>query len=118
MRKQISIGIIGGLAIGTVAYILVKHKKERQRQDCNTNSKTYDENSVEFSTVEIVENDADSIKEARIKTASSIYNRHAEAAKVIGEIMNDANENIETSSEHKDEFDSILDELDILTKER
>ena len=117
MNKRLLFGIIGGgIAIVSVVHMLTKYFGKGKVD--NKNKKTYDEDSRDFSSVEIAASDADSIEKSRTQSASSIYKRHQEAAELIRDIMENSNEIIEVPSEHKDEFDSMLNELDIISEER
>jgi hypothetical protein len=105
-----------GLLIGTAVYMLIKH----MNKDISNGNKgeQFEEESLILSHEKDVESETVNLDEVRTQSASSIYNRHKEAAEIVREAMENINDNPEVISEHKKEFDSILDELDVLSEER
>ena len=104
MKKRILFGVWGfGLAAGTTVYMLLKHK----------NKGTSDNQNEEALDISIAEN-TESFNEVKEQSIMSISNRHKDAAEIIRQAMEKINDNSEVVSKHKNEFDSMLNDLDKL----
>lgn len=116
MKKCTIFDIIGvGIVASVCTYMLVKHIHKDIFEDSSEGHT--DENVLDFSLIESNINNVDSINEIRVQAFSNIYNRHREAAEVIRDTVENMNGNTEVISEHKEEFDNMLYDLNMLSEE-
>lgn len=117
MKNKVLFGLIScGLLIGTTVYTLIIKKK---KMNFNDSGKGIDKNdSVIVSNENNIEQELVDFYDVKTESASSIYNRHKEASEIIKESMENINRNSEVNSEHKHEFDDMLDDLDALSEKR
>lgn len=119
MKKVVS-GIIGcGLLAGVVVYFISK-KGNKQHNEANTNKECTPLNGEDRKSGDVLENiesvDID-IKASREKAASSISERHKEAAKIVNKSMGAIFNEDEKTGMHANELSDISNELDELLKE-
>lgn len=117
MKKRALFGIFScGLLIGTAVYMMVKY----MNKDISNGNKgeRFEEDSLILSLEKEEESETINLVEVRTQSASSIYNRHKEAAEIVRKAMENINDNPIVISEHEKEFDSMLDDLDVFSEER
>jgi hypothetical protein len=115
MKSKIWFGVIGcGLFIGTI--VLLIKKMNKNSYDIIDNNKDNNENSFSVSSETESERKFVNVDDAKIHFAGSVYNRHKQAAEVIKETMENINKNSEVHNNHKEEFDSMMDDLNMLSE--
>ena len=123
MKKRSLFGIIGcGLLIGGVIYGVTKsvnkHSVNKNSVNKHNEELLNEKDLMDISPDHITEGNAVDLDVIKLQSVNSIYNRHKVAAQVIKESMEKINKNADLPSEHEDEFDSMFEELDILSEER
>lgn len=111
MKKKSFLGIIGcGILLGAAIYwvnkSINKDSVSKQNEDLLSEMDVSQEHTIEDTAV-----DFEAIK---IQSAISMDDRHKAASQIINESLEKIYENSDLSSEHQEEFDSMLEELDKL----
>lgn len=116
MKKRLLFGIVGcGVIVGSAIYWLIKSAyKDSVRKHNEALSK--DKDTVDISPAHITEDNAIDLDAVKMRSANSIYDRHKVAAQVAKESMEKTFENTDLPSKHKEEFDSMFEELDMLSE--
>ncbi|OHW62291.1 hypothetical protein EUAN_13610 [Andreesenia angusta] len=117
MGKKSLFGLIGIIVGATVFRIINQANKEpavnwsKEAKD----KKVYKEASPKYNSEDHINVNLDEI---RTNSANTIKNRHEVAAQVIKETVSKINENTQVSNKNDEDFNSMLDELEILAEER
>ena len=116
MKKRLLFGIVGcGVLVGSAIYWMIKSAyKDSGRKYTEELSK--DKDTVDISPAQITDDNAIDLDTVKMRSANIIYDRHKAAAQVAKETMEKIYENTELPSKHKDEFDSLSEELDTLAE--
>lgn len=115
MNKKLLFSFIGaGLLVGA-AILSIINRKPANKHSAVIGNRTDFMDIPKEDTSEVDTFDLDEIK---MQAAGSIYDRHEVAAQIIKESAEKMNENTDLSNKHKEEFDSMLDDLDSLSEER
>lgn len=118
MKKKTLFGIIGcGLLIGAAIYWVAKSVNKDSVNKYNEELLN-EKDSMDISPEHITEENAADLDEIKKQSANSMYDRHKAAAQVVKESMEKINKNAHLPSEHEEEFDSMFEELDMLSEER
>lgn len=116
MKKRLLFGIVGcGVLVGSAIYLMIKSAyKDSVRKHDEELSK--DKDTDDIWPAYITEDNTIDLDEIKIKSANSIYDRHKAAAQVVKESMEKIYENTNLPNKHKEEFDSMFEELDKLSE--
>lgn len=118
MNNKSLLGLIGcGLLIGVTIYLVAKSDNKDSTNKHNEESSN-EKKSMNISPVHIIDDNAIDLDAIKMQSANSMYNRHKAAVQVVKKSMEKINENADLPIECEKEFDSMLEELDMLSEER
>ncbi len=118
MLKRLLFGIVScGLLVGFAIYWV---SKSVNRESVNKQNEMLlkENDSLDISPEYKTEENAIELDVIKMQSFKSMYDRHKAAAQVVKESIEKTNKNVDLPSEHEEEFDSMFEELNMLSKER
>jgi len=117
MNKRLLFGIVScGLLAGFAIYWVNKTVNKDSVNQLNEELLNGND-SLDLKTEHWIEDTVMDIDAIKMQSVNSMNDRHKVAALVVKESIEKINENVDLPSDHKEEFDSMFEELNMLSKE-